>query len=154
MRIRLLRQKDIDEVISVIILSYKNEDKNRRWDENVAREYIRRIYKLNKDFCFVATEGEKIVGVALSRVSPEFNKYILISDMLLVHPEYRRKRIASKLLRKMCIKAKNKYGIEDIQTSVYTLLDFPIMWYESIGFRNIANTEVIQNTVNEILKNI
>lgn len=152
MRIRLLKIKDFERVIKLIIESYKKEPKERRWSENIAREYLRRIYKLNKEVCFVAEEGEKIIGVALCRIRPEFNELKLISDMLLVHPEYRKKKIATKLLKKAITKAKNKYEIKYIETSIYTLLDFPIIWYDSIGFRKNKNLEVISADIEKVNK--
>lgn len=152
MRIRLLKQKDIEEVVKLIIESYKKEDKSRMWTENIAREYLRRIYKLNKEVCFVAQEGEKIIGVALCRIRPEFNKIKVISDMLLVHPEYRKKKVATKLLNKLLTKAKNKFNVTDIETSIYTLLDFPIIWYESIGFRKLKNIEILSANIEKVTK--
>ena len=152
MRIRLLKQKDIEEVIKLIIESYKKEEKNRRWTENIAREYLRRIYKLNREICFVAQEGEKIIGVALCRIRPEFNRLKIISDMLVVHPEYRKKKVATKLLNKVLTKAKNKFSVTEIETSIYTLLDFPIIWYESIGFRKIKNLEILSTSIDKVIK--
>ena len=152
MRIRLLKQKDIEEVVKLIIESYKKEDKSRIWTENIAREYLRRIYKLNREVCFVAQEGEKIIGVALCRIRPEFNKIKVISDMLLVHPEYRKKKVATKLLNKLLTKAKNKFNVTEIETSIYTLLDFPIIWYESIGFRKIKNLEILSTSIDKVIK--
>ena len=152
MRIRLLKQKDIEEVVKLIIESYKKEDKSRIWTENIAREYLRRIYKLNREVCFVAQEGEKIIGVALCRIRPEFNKIKVISDMLLVHPEYRKKKVATKLLNKLLTKAKNKFNVTEIETSIYTLLDFPIIWYESIGFRKLKNIEILSTNIEKVTK--
>ncbi len=152
MRIRLLKQKDIEEVVKLIIESYKKEDKSRIWTENIAREYLRRIYKLNREVCYVAQEGEKIIGVALCRIRPEFNKIKVISDMLLVHPEYRRKKVATKLLNKLLTKAKNKFNVMEIETSIYTLLDFPIIWYESIGFRKLKNIEILSANIEKVTK--
>ena len=152
MRIRLLKQKDIEEVIKLIIESYKKEEKNRRWTENITREYLRRIYKLNREICFVAQEGEKIIGVALCRIRPEFNRLKIISDMLVVHPEYRKKKVATKLLNKVLTKAKNKFSVIEIETSIYTLLDFPIIWYESIGFRKIKNLEILSASIDKVIK--
>lgn len=154
MRIRLLKSKDIEEVIKLIIYSYYKEEKNRRWDESIAREYLRRIYKLNREMCFVAVDGEKIVSVALCRISPEFTKNVVISDMLLVHPDYRNKKIATKLMQKICTKAQNKYSINQIETSIYTLLDFPIMWYEAIGFKKKKNIELVESKIDIVLKKI
>ena len=72
--------------------------------------------------------------------------------MLLVHPDYRRKKIGSKLMRKVCIKAENKYNISEIESSIYTLTNFPITWYESIGFRTRKNYEVTRGKIENILK--
>ena len=72
--------------------------------------------------------------------------------MLLVHPDYRRKKIGSKLMRKVCIKAENKYNIHEIESSIYTLTNFPITWYESIGFRTRKNYEVTRGSIENILK--
>lgn len=152
MRIRLLKQKDIEEVVKLIIESYKKEDKSRIWTENIAREYLRRIYKLNREVCYVAQEGEKIIGVALCRIRPEFNKIKVISDMLLVHPEYRRKKVATKLLNKVLTKSQNKFNVQEIETSIYTLLDFPIIWYESIGFRKLKNIEILSANIEKVTK--
>lgn len=153
-RIRLLKNKDINDVVKLIIYSYAKEDKTRRWNEETAMEYLRRIYKLNKEMCFVAVDGEKIVSIALCIIRPEFSKNILVSDMLLVHPEYREKGLATRLMQKICIKAKNKYNIQSIETSIYTLLDFPVMWYEAIGFKKKKNIELLEAKLDNVLNKL
>lgn len=152
MRIRLLKKKDIAEVSKLLVDSYKKEDKKRRWNLKYANEYILLIYRMCKDLCFVATENEKIIAVALCIIQPEFDKNILESKVLLVHPEYRKRKIASKLLKKICIKANNKYNIDIIQTNIYTFTNFPITWYESIGFRTRKNYETTRANIDKVLK--
>ena len=105
MTIRLLKRNEINKVAKLFVVSYKKDEKTRRWDESYAEKYILMLYRICKDLCFVAVDNEKIVGVALATVLPEFNKEIIDFKVLLVHPEYRRKKIGSKLMRKVCIKA-------------------------------------------------
>lgn len=152
MRIRLLKKTDISEVAKLFVDSYKKDEKSRRWKQELAEKYILMQYRLCKDLCFVATENEKIVGVSLAIIKPDFNKEIVVSKVLLVHPEYRRKKIASKMLRKLCIKAENKYNVSDIETSIYTLTNFPITWYENIGFRTKKHLEITKASITKILR--
>lgn len=152
MRIRLLKRNEINIVAKLFVESYKKDDKARRWDETLAEKYILMIYRLCKDLCFVAVEGEHIVGVALGLIMPEFNKEIVDFKVLLVHPDYRRKKIGSKLMRKVCIKAESKYNIKEIEASIYTLTNFPITWYESVGFRTRKHHEVTRASITNVLK--
>ena len=152
MTIRLLKRNEINKVAKLFVESYKKDDKTRRWDELYAEKYILMLYRICKDLCFVAVDNEKIVGVALGLVLPEFNKEIIDFKVLLVHPEYRRKKIGSKLMRKVCVKADNKYNIKEIEASIYTLTNFPITWYESVGFRTRKNHEVTRASIDSILK--
>ena len=154
MRIRLLKKTDIVETAKLFETSYKKDEKIRRWQEKYAEKYILNTYRLCRDLCFVATENNNIIGVALCEIVPEFNKEIILSKVLLVHPNYRRQKIGSKLLRKICIKAENKYQIKEIETSIYTLTNFPITWYESIGFRNKKNYEIVRANITKVLNSI
>lgn len=152
MRIRLLKRNEINEVAKLFVESYKKDSKNKRWEETLAEKYILMIYRLSKDLCFVAIENEKIVGVVLGLIIPEFNKEIVEIKTLLVHPKYRRQKIASKLVRKICIKAENKYNIENVEASMDTLTNFPITWFESIGFRTRKHYEITRASIESVLK--
>lgn len=152
MRIRLLKRSEISKVARLFVESYKKDEKTRRWDEVCAEKYILMLYRICKDLCFVAVDNEKIVGVALGVIMPEFNKEIVEFKVLLVHPDYRRKKIGSKLMRKVCVKAENKYSIKEIESSIYTLTNFPITWYESVGFRTRKHHEVTRASITDVLR--
>ena len=154
MRIRLLKKIDIPVVAKLFVDSYKKEEKNRRWQLKYAEKYVLNSYRLCRELCFVATQNGKIIGVALSEIVPEFNKEVIVSRVLLVHPDYRRKKVGSKLLRKICIKGENKFEIKEIETSIYTLTNFPISWYESIGFRTKKHYETTRAGISKILRTI
>ena len=152
MRIRLLKRCEINKVAKLFVESYKKDENARRWDEPLAEKYILMLYRLCRELCFVAVDNERIVGVALALIVPEFNKEIIEFKVLLVHPDYRRKKIGSKLMRKVCIKGENKYNIKEIEASIYTLTNFPITWYESVGFRTRKHYEVTRASITNVLR--
>ena len=154
MRIRLFNKKDLEEATQLIITSYKKEDKKNKWTKEIAEKYVLMHLRLNKDLCFVATENKKIIGIGLCILKPYYNKVIIDSHILIVHPDYRRKKVATKLLKKIVTKANNKYGIDEIESSVTSLTNFPISWYESIGFKEKKNYTLIKANIQNILKSI
>lgn len=154
MRIRLFNKKDIDEATRLILISYKKEDKKKKWTKDMAEKYLLMHLRMNKELCFVATENQKIIGIGLCMVKPQYNQVIIDSHVLIVHPDYRRKKVATKLLKKIITKANNKYGIDEIESSVTSLTNFPISWYESIGFKEKKNYTLIKANINKVLKSI
>lgn len=152
--IRLLKKNEIGEVAKLLVYSYRKDEKAKRWQLKYAESYILMIYRICKDLCFVAVENGKIVGVSLNVIVPEYTKEIIEAKMLLVHPEYRRQKIGSKLLRRACVKAENKYNIKDIECNIDTLTNFPITWYESIGFRTRKNYEITRASIAKVLMSV
>lgn len=154
MRIRLFNKKDMEEVVKLVVDVYSKESKDKRWNKEMAEKFVFMHYRMNKELCFVATEKQKIIGIGLCMLKPEYTKYIISSHILIVHPDYRRKKIATKLLSKIVTKAKNKYGIGDIESSVNSLTNFPISWYESIGFKEKKHYTIVKAKVDDVLKAI
>lgn len=154
MRIRLFNKKDMDEVVGLIVSVYSKEDKDKRWDKEIAEKFVFMHYRMNKELCFVATEKQKIIGIGLCMLKPEYTKYIIASHILIVHPDYRRKRVATKLLGKIMTKAKNKYDVSDIESSVFSLTNFPIAWYESIGFKEKKHYTIVKAKIDNVLNSI
>lgn len=154
MRIRLFNKIDLEEATNLIVDTYKKENKKNIWTKEMAEKYIFNHYRMNRDLCFVATENQKIIGIGLCMLKPEYTKYIIESHILIVHPDYRRKKVATKLLKKIITKASNKYGIEEIESSVESLTTFPISWYESIGFREKKHYTLVKAKISDVLKSI
>lgn len=154
MRIRLLKKNEIKEAARLLVIAYENESKDRKWDEKYAEKYILMMYRMCKELCYVAVEENKIVGMTLNVIMPEFNKEIVESRVLLVHPDFRRRKIGTKLITKVCDKAASKYEIEEIESSIYTLTNFPITWYECIGFRTKKYYEVTRANIANVLNRV
>lgn len=147
-----MKKEDIPSVIQLFLISNKSENKQIRWDKAVAEKYILKIYRSCKDLCFVMTDKGNVICCSMSCIIPRYTQYILNSEIVLVHPKYRKMGLAKKILRKTCMKAKNKYNINNIETNIFTLTDFPIMWYESVGFRKKKNFELLTSNIDNVLK--
>ena len=154
MRIRLLKKNEIKEVAKLLTEAYESETKDRRWSEKYAEKYIWLLYRMCSKLCFVAVEDGKIVGVTLNVIMPEFNKEVIESRVLVVHPDYRRKKIGTKLITRVCTKALNDYGVEEMESSIYTLTNFPITWYECLGFRTKKYYETTRANLANILNKV
>ena len=154
MRIRLMKKTDISQVVELFVESYKKEDKSMRWTNAIAEKYILMIYRMCKDLCFVIVNKDKVIACAMSIITPDYDKCIIDSKILLVHPDFRKQGLAKKLIRKTCIKAESKYNIGIIEANIYTLTNFPISWYESIGFRTKKNFELTRANIKKVLKEI
>ena len=87
-------------------------------------------------------------------LKPEYTKYIIDSHILIVHPDYRRKKVATKLLKKIITKASNKYNVSEIESSIESLTTFPISWYESIGFKEKKHYTLVKAKIENVLKSI
>ena len=69
--IRLLKKNEIGEVAKLLVDAYKKEEKAKRWELQLAENYVLMLYRMCKDLCFVAVEGGKIVGTSLNIIMPE-----------------------------------------------------------------------------------
>lgn len=154
MRIRLMKKQDIPQVVELFVASYKKEDKSMRWTCDMAQKYITTLYRMGKDLSFVIIHKDRVIACAMSQIVPEYTRCILDSKILLVHPEFRRQGYGKKLIRKTCIKAQNKYMVDEIESNIYTLTNFPIMWYESIGFRTKKNFEVTRAKIDKVISKV
>ena len=149
-----MKKTDIEEVSKLFFESYAKESKNMRWKEAYALRYISVLYRVCKALCFVAVDGNKVIGCALSSITPEYDHDILEFKILLVHPKFRRQKVGTKLMRKTCLKAANNFNIDVVETGLHTHTNFPVIWYESIGFRTRKDYEMTRGSIDKILNTI
>lgn len=91
---------------------------------------------IKEQYCFVAVENEKIVGIITGKISLERSWIIEktgILNNLYVEEKYRGKGIATKLYERFCVEIK-KEGIAKIELHTMTNNKNAIKFYEKIGF--------------------
>lgn len=151
MQVRLIKKKDLNIVAEILIKAFNKEKKQKRWDRDIAERYISIIYRISKDVCFLATEGEKVIGFSLNEIIPECNKQILKLSMFVVEEKHRRNKVASKLIKKAIQKAYKKYNIETVEIGLETITNFPIIWFEKLGFDKRPNYELLKAKIIEVV---
>lgn len=146
-----MKKKELNCVTKLLVDAFIKEKKTKRWSVNAANKYINIIYRISKDVCFVAVEGNEIIGISLNEIWPEHEREILKLSMLVVNEKYRNKKVASKLIKKTITKANKKYDVEDVELGVETITNFPVMWFEKIGFNKKENYEILKGKILEII---
>ena len=93
-------------------------------------------YFITKQYCFVAIEDNKIVGVLLGEVLPQeewYTEQIATLDNIFVLKEYRRRGIGQELYNYFKEDIKNK-GIRIIELHTLSNNKNAISFYKKIGF--------------------
>lgn len=120
-RIWLATESDLAEVMEVDRLSFPVP-----WDYNNFREAL-------KDLFFVFEE-EKIVGYLIACCSKIGDRAVILR--IAVHPDYRRKGIASTLLETAIGKLK-EMKVKEVEIDVDVIKGTTVRLYEKFGFKVI-----------------
>ena len=108
-----------------------------------SREGIDRYLKRNPNTCFVAVDGEKMIGVILTGHD---GRRAIIHHMC-VHPDYRRMGIAAKLLHE-AEEALKKEGIQKIFGLVFKDNDAANAFWEDRGYSLRTNLNYRNKSLN------
>ena len=108
-----------------------------------SREGIDRYLKRNPNTCFVAVDGEKMIGVILTGHD---GRRAIIHHMC-VHPDYRRMGIAAKLLHE-AEEAMKKEGIQKIFGLVFKDNDAANAFWEDRGYSLRTNLNYRNKSLN------
>lgn len=143
MQIRKLTIADYQEVYG-LWLSCKGMGLNNLDD---SEEGIARFLNRNPDTCFVATVDGRIAGVIISGHDGR-RGYIYHTA---VHPEYRRRGIASALV-KAALDALEQCGIHKVALVVFGRNADGNAFWESVGFSNREDLVYRNKAISEILR--
>ena len=108
-----------------------------------SREGIDRYLKRNPNTCFVAVDGDKLIGVILTGHD---GRRAIIHHMC-VHPDYRRMGIAAKLLHE-AEEAMKKEGIQKIFGLVFKDNDAANAFWEDRGYSLRTNLNYRNKSLN------
>jgi peptide alpha-N-acetyltransferase len=144
MIIREAKMEDWKEVkrLRGLLVQYEkeklgNELLDINWIDSKEIEESTKNY-IKEQYCFVAVEDERIVGIITGKISPERSWIIEktgILNNLYVEEKYRGKGIATKLYERFCVEIK-KEGIAKIELHTMTNNKNAIKFYERLGFKS------------------
>lgn len=139
--IRLVTIDDYDAIYGL----WNSTEQSRRALNPVddSREGIDRYLKRNPNTCFVAVDGEKMIGVILTGHD---GRRAIIHHMC-VHPDYRRMGIAAKLLHE-AEEAMKKEGIQKIFGLVFKDNDAANAFWEDRGYSLRTNLNYRNKSLN------
>lgn len=98
-----------------------------------AQKYLQSIYKDYQQYCLVAIENGQCVGGIFCQVLRHYYGNLLSISTVQVEPEFQRKGIGEKLVKKMVEEAK-KEKLDGVWFWVERNNKPLINWYEELGF--------------------
>ncbi len=152
--IRMMTEKDLNEVATVFTEAYDEADIGERWTHKTS--YFLMEYWLLKqpDLCFVATVENKIVGGFVSGIKPWWDGNHLIDGEIFVDPAYQTCGIGLKLSKVMYQTALEKYKITNISFVTFSRNNFPLRWWRKLGFTIETHLILIDADPKEVLKKL
>ena len=139
-----IRKLTIEDYDAVFALWNRTEQSRRAMNPvDDSREGIDRYLKRNPDTCFAAFSDEKLVGVILSGHDGRRG----IIHHMCVHPEYRRKGIASALVS-AAEEALQKEGIQKVFGLVFKDNDGANAFWEAQGYSLRTNLNYRNKSLN------
>ncbi|MEZ4225516.1 MAG: GNAT family N-acetyltransferase [Polyangiaceae bacterium] len=128
MEIRRMQDGDLDAVAQLYLDSYEVS-----WTREGARAYIDKFFRFEPGSCFVAVEGDGVVGAVMGySFEREFGLVLFIQE-LMVHPGTRHHGVAKKLvsaLRESSGKRPSRVKVKPLVKADTGVLNF----YNSLGF--------------------
>ncbi len=154
LKIRLIRDKDLQELANVYTKVYKNIDVGEKWTSRAAYKLLSYWFDRQPDLAFVAEWDGKLVGAFVSAVKPWWDGNHLSDGELFVDPKYQQRNIGTELSKKLYAKALKKYNVTRLDAFTFKLKKFPLSWYKSQGFEEVKEWAIISGNLRKIKKKI
>jgi len=145
-------KEDLQQCAKILRNIYNNNVLSEGWTEQSSNAICNFYFNLQPDLFFVAKDGDKVVGFTFSFIKPWADGNQLMAEELAVVEEYRKQKIATKLLKTLVSNAKDKYNIIMVNGTTYNGLNgMPYSWYERIGFNKVEDLFLIEANADELL---
>ncbi|HSV42556.1 MAG TPA: GNAT family N-acetyltransferase [Methanomassiliicoccales archaeon] len=144
--IRALKENDRGHVRALelfCIREYLEASLHKDWDE-LPQDLVEQLgasskssfdHYVDNGICYVAVEGGQIVGFAFGQMLEWINNVpkTLWVESIAVHPNYRRRGIGFKLLKKMATEGKKK-GAKAVESIIMPDMGPSVLLHKKIGF--------------------
>ena len=154
--IKPVEKSDLPECAKILMNIYNNNILSEGWTKESANAICEFYFKLQPDLFFVAKNREGgVVGFTFSFIKPWANGNQLMAEELSVDEKYRKQKVATKLLKRLVLTAKEKYNITTVNGTTYNSQnEMPYSWYKRIGFSKVNDLYLVEANPDDILKNI
>jgi len=149
MKIRNYSQEDLPLLLEFVNLSMELDD----FSPELLKENINEDPDFNENLTLLALEGEQIVGFLMGVVREREEEYIGYVKLMAVHPEFRRRGIASRLYREVESKLKNmgasKVRVYESYPNYYMPGIDPfyteaVCFFERLGYKKFGDTSNLE----------
>ena len=146
--------KHLKQLAVIYVSSYNTLNIGERWDTKKALELMRYFFQQQPDLFFVALVDGKLAGGTVAMVKPWWDGNHLIDGEVFVSPQYQKKGVGTKLLKRLFQEAHKNYHAISWDTYTHIVYDHPLAWYKSLGFEPIRHWTMISGNVKTVLKKI
>lgn len=153
-KFRLANHEDLKLLSGIYVIAYNSLKIGENWDNESAYKLIEYLFEDQPDLFFVGEVDGKVVGGIVATVRPWWDGNHLIEGELFIHPDYQKKKIGVRLVKKLFTVAKEKYQAVAWDTYTHKVYENPLAWYKNLGFEEIDNWTMITGNIDEVLKKI
>lgn len=150
------KKEDLIYCAKILREIYNNNVLGEGWTVESSNAICEFFFKLQPDLFLVAKNDRGgIVGFTFSFIKPWAKGNVLMAEELAVKEEYRKQKVASKLLKQLVETAQMKYNITCVNGTTYNgENEMPYSWYKRIGFKKVDDLFLIESNPNDIINKL
>ncbi len=152
LKIRQITEKDLDKLAEIYTEVYRVFDVGEKWTTNKAKILFEYWLKTQPDLCYCAELGGKLIGAFVVGIKPWWDGNQLVDGEIFVHPDYHKKGIGTELSKTVFRVALQKYQVVSWVATTFKNKEFPLSWYQRLGFKEDGNWILITGDVKKALE--
>src|SRR5436190_6325126 len=119
--IRLATKEDLQILSEIYTHAYYSLNIVENWTSQSAYQLITYLFHDQPDLFFVAIIDNKVIGAITATVKPWWDGNHLVDGEIFINPDYQKKGIGVKLIKKLFTTAKEKYKVISWDTFTHTI---------------------------------
>lgn len=152
--VRPVLEEELEAVADIYAEAFNEADYEEEWNHERACAFVRYLHSKQAELFFVATdENQQIIGGIAGVIKPWCDGDHLSETEVFVKPENQNTGISKLLIFAITEKALKDYGIVAFDGIVDATSDFPMKFYEKIGFAK-TGFELITADPKEVLESL
>lgn len=109
-------------------------EESRKWNKQTAIKYLQNDVQLSPGYCLIALFESEMIAAIFCRVDPYYKSNLLFIDEIMVKKQWRRRRVATKLLDHILKHIKHQ-NFQGIYLLTQNKNDYVYNWYQKMGFK-------------------